>query len=123
MKKLVLLAAICVCLVAPTALGATACVDWSCIMGVCDFDASCSSASPFIWKYAYDFGDGNGTVTGSSTLQYTYPHFPSGPWTVPGQMTIIYWSEPTETSVSCNFQIGYTAGPQAPLTGRCSFSD
>lgn len=121
MKKLVLLVAICVCLVAPPALGATACYDWSCIMGGCDFDASCSSASPFIWRYSFDYGDGSSSGLTSNPVQYHGYSESQGQKTV--ELVILYWSEPGETSASCAIDIGYTAGPQFPIEGRCSHTD
>lgn len=52
-----------------------ACFDWSCDWNTatCTFDPSCSSADPFIWKLAWDWGDGGGTgLTGTQVQTHTY---------------------------------------------------
>lgn len=110
----------CLASAAPAA-AATSCFDWSCVLGGCDFDASCSSASPFIWRYSFDYGDGSGSgLTSNPVQQHDYANN-QGQETV--TLYILYWSEPGETAAQCTIDIGYTVGPIEPLTGRCSHTD
>lgn len=122
MRKLALSLAVGCCLIAAApVLAATSCFDWSCVLGGCDFDASCSSASPFIWRYSFDYGDGTGSGLTSNPVQEHGYSENQGQKTV--TLWVLYWSEPGETEASCTIDIGYTVGPIEPLTGRCSFSD
>lgn len=101
---------------------ATACIDWDCDSGTltCTFDAGCSSA-PFLWKYYWDFGDGtNSGLTGSSTIQHTYPL--SLPY-VTVTFSVLYFDDPGSTSVECDIVVYNAIAPPLPTDGRCSFTD
>lgn len=106
-----------------TALAATACFDYSCISGTCDFDASCSSASPFIWRYVFDYGDGAGLTTSDPTQTHTYSVPDAFFNTRNVTVTILYFDGPGETAVNCDVPVIHTVGPQDFITGRCTHSD
>lgn len=55
--------------------GGTACYTWSCdkSTGVCTVNASCSTASPYVYKYEVEWGDGTSTgQSGSAVNTHTY---------------------------------------------------
>lgn len=125
MKKTIFVLGIALCagfLFAGTASAQTACFDWACGSQICDFDASCSSASPYIWKYELDYGDGSGSgLSSSPTHTHTY-----GPtvWEIPVELTIYFFSGSGSQSVTCNVRPGYwPVGPRPPgssFQGRCT---
>lgn len=109
---------------ATTAYAATACFDWICDggTGLCTIDAGCSSASPYIWKYDFNFGDGTSTgLTGVSVQNHQYG---SGVYEATVTLKIFYFSDPGESSVACTINTRMPpVGPQPPLSyfqGRCS---
>lgn len=107
---------------AAPAQAATSCFDWSCANLTCTFNAACSSASPFVYKYLWDFGDGSGWgPTGNSSLSHTYSA--SGPANPVVSLTITYFSEPGATTTTCEITVRFVVGPQYPLNGRCSTTD
>ncbi len=126
MKNFVLLSAAalsCLLVTSHASATGTACYDWSCDVstGTCTINAACSVASPYIWKYSYDFGDGSSTgLTGSSSAVHTYAE---GVYEAPVKLTIYYFSEPSSSSVTCNVHTRLLpVGPQPPPSyfyGRC----
>lgn len=108
---------------AGAAQAATACFDWDCTAGggYCTFDASCSSASPYIWRYKFEWGDGTSTgLTSDPTWDHDYT--PSGPPYPEVKLTIYFFDEPTSKSVTCDIVARNVVGPPLPLYGRCSAS-
>lgn len=100
----------------------TACFDWSCNESTrtCTFDFSCSSASPFIWKYAFDFGDGTSTgLTGATFYTHQYS---SGVFFPVVTLSIMPWSDNGMTEASCQIVVKNPFGPPLPTSGRCSAS-
>lgn len=99
----------------------TACFNWSCHnSGNCSFDAGCSSATPFIWKYKWIYGDGTSSgLTGQSNPSHNYgPNGPSYP-------TVTFWIYPWSnnfTSVTCQIVVRNHVGPALPQNGQCSSS-
>lgn len=104
-----------------SAHAAVACFDWDCSIGdgLCYFNASCSSASPYIWKYNFAFGDGTGTgETGTTTHYHQYA---SGTWQASVTLSIYYFSSPWKNTVTCWIPIRpIPVGPQPPPGGRCT---
>jgi hypothetical protein len=98
---------------------AGACFDWFCDQstGTCTFDASCSTASPSIYKYNFDFGDGTTTgLTGTATWSHT---FTSG-YDSNVSLTIIFFSGSGSATVTCPiWHHILPVGPQPPFAGRC----
>jgi hypothetical protein len=103
---------------------ATACFDWSCneSSGLCTIDASCSSASPYIWKYQFDFGDG--TATGLTGNKVQYHQYGSSVYEATVTLRILYFGDPGENAVACTINTRlFPVGPQPPpsvFQGRCS---
>ena len=96
----------------------TACFDWVCyVNGDCQFDASCSSASPSIWKYHWTWGDGTSTGFVSSPLQsHAYA---SSVYTTTVRLQV--WTFSNMTSVSCKVTVREGAGNPLPfISGRCT---
>ena len=63
------------CVLAFPAQADVACMEWSCnpATGSCSFDARCSYANPYIYKYLFTWGDGSSTgLTGSPLQTHTY---------------------------------------------------
>ncbi len=98
------------------------CFDISCNSGSCTFDPSCSTATPFIWKVKWDFGDGTGTaLTGPSSQTHTYS---IQNCFADVTLTVYPWSNEIE-SITC--QVIHTTclfGPagehRQPTVGRCT---
>jgi hypothetical protein len=112
------------CISATAANAATACFDWSCneSTGFCTIDASCSSASPYIWKYDFDFGDGTWTgLTGNKVQTHQYG---SSVYEAVVTLRILYWSSPGQNTVACTIHTRLpVVGPQPPpsyFQGRCT---
>lgn len=104
-------------LVAEPSEAATACFDWECADLICDFDASCSTGEPYIWKYSFDFGDGTGTgLTGNPVQQHTYSL--EYPYPVI-KLTIIPMGEDM-TTLECQIVVRNVVGPQQDQFGRCT---
>jgi len=120
MKRIVVLTSIlfCLALLAPAAQADThVCFDWSCNSTTkqCTFDASCSSASPFIWKYDFDWGDGSSTgLTGNPNQTHSYP---STPYPVV-ELTVYPWGDDVQ-SHSCQITVYNVFSPPLPTSGRC----
>ncbi|HSS50553.1 MAG TPA: hypothetical protein VLX28_16575 [Thermoanaerobaculia bacterium] len=123
MKKVLVPVFLCMALLvfgsAASYAGGTACFDWSCDVSTysCNFDASCSSASPYILFYVIDFGDGSSAGPSSSPyFSHTYTSGYSASVTV----TISFFSDPSYDSATCydNYRV-FPVGPQAPTSGRC----
>lgn len=108
---------------AQAAQAATACFDWDCTAGAgyCTFDASCSSATPYVWKYNFNWGDGTSTgLTGSATQTHDYTG--TGPAYPTVTLTIYFFDAPSSKTVSCDIVARNVVGPPLPLYGRCSAS-
>jgi hypothetical protein len=94
-----------------------ACFDFVCDTDteVCSFDALCSSADPWIWKYQWDFGDGEQTgLTGDSDPVHAYE-----PICYPAVTLTVHTFEGFDT-VSCPIHTGANCpGPTSPTSGRC----
>lgn len=126
MKKIALLAAgslSCLLVTSHAAASGTACYDWSCDSGTgqCTINAICSTASPYIWKYDIDFGDGNSTgLTGTATWNHSYA---SNVYDARVKVTIYYFSEPSSSSITCDINTRLLpVGPQLPPSafyGHC----
>lgn len=109
---------------APAYAGGNACFTWNCdaSTGYCVFDAGCSSADPYVWKYNMDFGDGTSTgLTGNSTFSHQYA---SGVYEANASLTIYFFSEPESDSASCTINTRLVPiGPQPPegwFEGTCN---
>jgi hypothetical protein len=104
----------------PAHAGGTACFDWSCPQnnGACTVDASCSTASPYIYKYFIDWGDGTNTgFSGEPSHSHT---FAPGTYSSLITVEIIFFSDSGADTASCYAApYPYPAGPQAPSGGRC----
>lgn len=106
----------------PADAAGNACFTWSCDGGgYCVFDAGCSTASPYIWKYDMDFGDGTSTgLTGNSTFSHQYA---GGVLEADVTLTIYFFSEPSSDSAGCNVNTRPPpVGPQPPpgyFEGTC----
>ena len=98
---------------------AGACFDWSCNSSTraCTFDASCSTASPYVWKYDFAFGDGSDTgLTGNAQQNHTY----SSGFDAEVNLTIYFFSGTGSASVTCDIATHILPfGPQPPFSGRC----
>ena len=97
---------------------AGACFDWSCDGSgsrACTFDASCSTLSPYVWKYNFDFGDGTGTgLTGTAVWNHTY----SSGYSSTVSLTVTSFSG--SSTVNCTVWTHVLpVGPQPPMSGRC----
>ncbi len=92
---------------------------WSCNSGTgaCSFDASGSTANPYVWKYNFDFGDGSGTgLTGNPTASHTFTSGYSSTVT----LTIYFFSDPGSASVNCTvWHHLLPVSPQPPFSGQC----
>lgn len=105
-------------LASPAEAGGNACFTWQCGDGLCQFDASCSTADPYVWKYRMDYGDGTSSgLTGNSTFFHdygsTFSAFPT--------LTIYFFTGSGEDSVTCEvFMNVIPVGPQPPSFGTCS---
>lgn len=125
MKRIVLALAVValVCASPRAAHAATACFDWQCTTaGFCTINAGCSSASPFIWKWDFNFGDGVDTgLTGNSVQTHQYG---SSVYDSVVTLRILYWSDPGQNTVSCRINTRLPpVGPQPPpsyFQGRCT---
>jgi hypothetical protein len=102
-------------LTVPAAATNKPCYDWSCneTTHVCSFDASCSTFSSSLFRYAWDFGDGNTTNTGVATITHTYsipyPH-----------VTLSLWFLDSATvSTDCDIVVWNNIGPTQLTYGRC----
>jgi hypothetical protein len=99
-----------------------ACFDWSCdsSTGACSFNSSCSQiASPgTLWRYSWDFGDGNSALTGSSTTNNTYSSS-SGCYYPTVELTVIPFNTDA-FSVECEIVVWNCVGPAQGTSGRCS---
>lgn len=96
---------------------ATACFDWNCVAGTCTFDGSCSSATPYIWKYNWTFGDGTGT---GLTSQSDPTHVYTACW--PTVQLLVANFEGDYDTVSCEISTEYGGCPGPPhgaTSGRC----
>lgn len=96
------------------------CFDWTCDGSgtrQCSFDASCSTASPYVWKYDFNFGDGSDTgLTGNATASHTFASGYSSTVT----LTTYFFSGSGSASVSCTVWTHVLpVGPQPPMSGRC----
>jgi|1186.fasta_scaffold317825_1 hypothetical protein len=123
MKKVLILSvlAVTLCLVsAPAYAGGTACFDWSCNQsnGACTVNASCSTASPYIYKYSVDWGDGTYSGwSGDPTFSHSYA---SGTYSPLITVQIIFFSDSGSDTASCYAApYPFPIGPQAPGQGRC----
>jgi hypothetical protein len=98
----------------------TVCFDWDCSEGTnCTFNAGCSEADPFIWKYNFDFGDGTSTgLTGNPEWEHDYTI--SGPAYPYVTLYIYPWSEVGVLSVQCQIVVRNVYGPPLPQSGRCT---
>src|ERR1700681_1196564 len=98
---------------------AGACYDWSCNSSTraCSFDASCSTASPYVWKYDFAFGDGSDTgLTGYAMQNHTYT---SG-FDAEVKLPIYFFSGTGSAPVTCDIAPHILPfGPQPPSSGRC----
>jgi hypothetical protein len=94
------------------------CFDWACNgAGGCTFDASCSTASPYVWKYDFNFGDGADTgLTGGPSWSHIY----SGGTGSNVTLTIYFFSGSGSASVVCPiWHHLFPSPPQPPFNGRC----
>jgi hypothetical protein len=96
------------------------CFDWSCSgtdTRACSFNASCSTASPYVWKYDFAFGDGSDTgLTGNANQNHSYA---SG-YDANVTLTIYFFSGSGYASVTCDIPYHVLPfGPQPPFSGRC----
>lgn len=123
MKKILALLCFCAALavVAPAAHAAgTACYNWSCdFAGTCSINASCSTASPYVWKYEILWGDGATTgLTGTVSHSHTYA---AGTYDAFPVVRIHFFSAPYQDDASCVYwPYRYPLGPQPPSIGSCS---
>lgn len=97
---------------------ATACFDWSCNEDTrsCTFDASCSTANPYVWKWQFYWGDGTNTYLEGSpyfTHQYSVNYA-----TV--TLKVHSFQTPSLQEVSCEINIRNIVGPPFPTWGRCT---
>jgi|SRR6185312_741066 len=101
--------------VASRAGATTACYDWDCneTTHVCSFDSSCSSWTGNLFRFSWDFGDGNSANTASSTITHSY----SIPYPTV-QLTVIPLSSGT-ASVSCGIVVWNNIGPPVGTSGHC----
>jgi hypothetical protein len=112
---------------AQAAQAATACFDWDCTAGggYCTFDASCSSATPYIWKYEFsDWGDGS-AGTGlclSGSPNHTHDYGSTGPAYPTVTLKIYFFDEPSVKTVSCDIVTRNVVSPPLAMSGRCSAS-
>jgi hypothetical protein len=102
------------------AYSATACFDWSCnTTGLCTIDAGCSSASPFIWKYDFAFGDGTSTgLTGVSVQSHQYG---SSIYEAYVTLRIMYWSDPGVNTITCSINTRMPVVGPLPQPGSSYF--
>src|ERR1700681_4361955 len=80
---------------------AGACYDWSCNSNTraCSFDASCSTASPYLWKSDFAFVDASATgLTGNAMQNHPYA---SG-FDAEVNLTIYFFSGTGSASVTCD---------------------
>jgi hypothetical protein len=96
------------------------CFDWSCsgtASRACTFDASCSTASPFVYGYDFNFGDGSDTsLTGNAMWSHSY----SSGYDATVSLTIYFWSGSSRASVSCDVIYDTLPfSPKPPSSGRC----
>ena len=122
MKKMFLMAAAFVAMLGMASAPAQAgpCFDWSCDGSgtrACTFDASCSTASPYVYKYNFDFGDGATTgLSGSPFHNHTYASGYDSNVT----LTILFFSGSGSASVTCTVWTHVLpVGPQPVMSGRC----
>src|SRR5262245_43046686 len=91
---------------------------WSCDPSTvnCSFDGSGSTASPYVWKYNFDFGDGSSTgLTGNATASHTFTSGYSSTVT----LTIYFFSGSGSDSVSCTvWHHTLPVSPQPPFSGH-----
>lgn len=99
--------------------GANACFAWSCSeQGNCQFNSSCSSGTPYIWKYGWEFGDGATIgMTGSTVVSHDYG--PSGVAYPFVTLHVLSWSGDYD-SVTCDIIARTVIGPALPQEGTCS---
>jgi len=97
---------------------ATACFDWSCHDGdTCDFDASCSTGTPYIWKYKWIYGDGTSSgLTGNAILTHVYTNGACYPTIT---LYVYDWDGDVQ-QVTCQIVLKNCVGPPVALSGRCS---
>jgi hypothetical protein len=124
MKKILILgalAALALLVSAPAHASGHACFTWSCDQstGACSVDASCSSASPYVLYYTFNWGDG--AVTGPTSTATQGHTFASGVYDSQITLTISFFSDPGYSSVTCwVWPHIYPVGPQTPSSGTCS---
>lgn len=107
-------------LASPAEAAGNACFTWDCDENICAFDASCSSADPYIWKYEMDFGDGTSTgLTGNSSFNHTYTDSERYEATV--TLKIHFFSTPESDSATCTISTQFfpVGGTNQPLSGTC----
>lgn len=83
---------------------------------VCTFDASCSTANPYVWKWQFYWGDGTNTYLEGSpyfTHQYSVNYA-----TV--TLKVHSFQTPSLQEVSCEINIRNIVGPPFPTWGRCT---
>lgn len=110
---------------AQAASAATACFDWDCTAGggACTFDASCSSATPYIWKYEFsDWGDGSAGTGLSGNATHNHNYGSTGPAYPVVTLKIYFFDDPSVKQVSCDIVTRNVVSPPLPLSGRCSAS-
>lgn len=100
--------------------GGTACFTWSCNQstGACTFNASCSSASPYVLFYVIDYGDGSSA--GPSGSPTSFSHTYSSGYDALVTLTISFFSDPSSDGATCYIHHhALPVGPQAPDQGTC----
>lgn len=98
---------------------AAACFTWSCdhATGACTFNASCSTANPYVWKYNFDWGDGSSTgLVGSPNQSHTFSSGSDSRVT----LYVHAFQEPVTQTVSCwVYHHPWQVSPPAPSSGTC----
>lgn len=105
----------------PISAVADPCFTWSCSssnLGECSFDASCSSAKPYIWKYHWTWDDG---TTSGWVADPTPTHdYGSTGLPYPDVTLKIYPWGGTIEEVTCQVVVRNVVGPPQPMSGTCN---
>lgn len=93
-----------------------ACYTWDCSANspTCQLNASCSTiTSGNLWKYRWDFGDGNILLTGNVSTSYTFTEpYPDV------ELSLVFYDVAT-VSESCPIVAWNAVSPPLSLSGTC----